>query len=86
MPSNVTCTVAGPAATSSSRVSVSRSVSSSSVVAAVWVVPLITTDAEWIVSSMLLSTRREVGLRISTSISTVPVNVWALRFGASSSR
>ena len=36
----------------------SRSVSSSSVVAAVWAVPSITTDAEWIVSSMLLSTRR----------------------------
>ena len=77
VPSNVTCTVAGPAATSPSRVSVSRSVSSSSVVAAVWAVPSITTDAEWIVSSMLLSTRRAVGSRISTSISTVPVNVWA---------
>ena len=85
MPSNVTCTAAGPAATSPSRLSVSRSVSSSSVVAAVWAVPSITTDAGDRQFDAV-EHELEVGSRISTSISTVPVNVWASRSGTRSIR
>ena len=60
----------------------SRSVSSSSV-AAVWVVPLITTDAE---DRQFDAVEYERGQLEDLDIDfTVPVNVWALRFGASSS-